>query len=130
MLDIIGTIIHLIVAGILGGIFVWLAAKALNAPRATYWHGILTVVAAIILTDILGYFLAGLGWLWTIIEIIVILLLIKHFFGVGWLKAIVIAVLAVVILIVVIFVLALIGIAFAVAALKGLFPGVPAVPGV
>ena len=125
MVDIIGTIIHVIVAGIIGGIFVWLAAKALKAPRATYWHGILTVAAAIIVTDILGYFLGGLGWLWTIIEIVVILLLIKHFFGVGWLKAIVIAVLAVVILIVVIFVLALIGVAFAAAALKGLFPGVP-----
>jgi len=129
LVDIIGTIIHLIVAGIIGGIFVWLAAKALKAPRATYWHGILTVVAAIILTDILGYFLSGLGWLWTIIEIVVILLLIKHFFRVGWLKAIVIAVLAVVILIIVIFVLALIGIAFAAAALKGMFPGLPGVPG-
>jgi len=129
LLDIIGTIIHLVVAGIIGGIFVWLAAKALKAPRATYWHGILTVVAAVVLTDILGYFLGGLGWLWTIIEIVVILLLIKHFFGVGWGKAIVIAILAVVILLIVIFVLALLGIAFAVAALKGLVPGIPAVPG-
>ena len=129
MVDIIGTIIHLIVAGIIGGIFVWLAAKALHAPRATYWHGILTVVSAIIVTDILGYFLGGLGWLWTIIEIIIILLLIKHFFGVGWLKAIVIAVLAVVILIIVVFVLGLLGLAFATAALKGLSLGVPGIPG-
>jgi hypothetical protein len=128
-MDFIGTIIHVIVAGIIGGIFVWLAAKALGAPRATYWHGILTVVAAIIVTDILGYFLGGLGWLWTIIEIAVILLLIKHFFRVGWLKAVVIAVLAAVILIILIFVLALIGIAFAAAVLKGLFPGIPGVPG-
>jgi hypothetical protein len=119
--DILGLIIHLVVAGIIGGIFVWLAAKALGAPRATYWHGILTVVSAIIITDILGYFLGGLGWLWTIIEIIIILLLIKHFFGVGWIKAVVIAILAVVILIVVLFVLGLLG--FAV--LKGYFPGIP-----
>jgi len=129
LVDIIGTIIHLVVAGIIGGIFVWLAAKALKAPRATYWHGILTVVSAIIVTDILGYFVSGLGWLLTIIEIIIILLLIKHFFGVGWLKAIVIAVLAIIILIIVIVVLALIGIAFAAAALKGLFPGIPGIPG-
>ena len=121
MTDILGLIIHLVVAGIIGGIFVWLAAKALGAPRATYWHGILTVVSAIIITDILGYFLAGLGWLWTIIEIIIILLLIKHFFGVGWIKAVVIAILAVIILIVVLFVLGLLG--FAV--LKGYFPGIP-----
>lgn len=120
-MDIIGTIIHLVIAGIIGGIFVWLAAKALGAPRATYWHGILTVVSAIIITDILGYFLAGWGWLWTIIEIVIILLLIKHFFGVGWIKAIVIAILAVVILIIVLFVLAAIGITV----LGGMFPGVP-----
>jgi len=127
LVDIIGTIIHLVVAGIVGGIFVWLAAKALKAPRATYWHGILTVISAVILTDIIGYFLGGLGWITTIIELIIILLLIKHFFGVGWIKAVVIAVLAVVILIIVIFVLALIGLGFAVAALKGMFPGVPTV---
>ena len=125
MVDIVGIIIHLVVAGIIGGIFVWLAAKALSAPRASYWHGILTVISAIILTDIIGYFIGGLGWITTIIEIVIILLLIKHFFGVGWIKAVVIAILAVVILIIVIFVLALIGIAFAAAALKGLFPGVP-----
>jgi len=121
LVDVLGLIIHLVVAGIIGGIFVWLAAKALGAPRATYWHGILTVISAIILTDILGYFLGGLGWVWTIIEIIVILLLIKHFFGVGWIKAIVIAILAVVILIVVLFVLAALG--FTV--LQGYFSGLP-----
>ena len=121
MVDVLGLIIHLVVAGIIGGIFVWLAAKALGAPRATYWHGILTVVSAIIVTDILGYFLSGLGWLWTIIEIIIILLLIKHFFGVGWIKAVVIAILAVVILIVVLFILGLLGFTL----LQGMFPGLP-----
>lgn len=118
-----GLIIQLIIAGIIGGIFVWLAGKALGAPKATYWHGILIVVSAIILSDIIGYFLSGLGWIRTIIEIIVILLLIKHFFAVGWLKAIVIAILAVIIAIIVTFVLALVGLAFAATALKGLIPG-------
>jgi hypothetical protein len=118
-----GLIIHLIIAGIIGGIFVWLAGKALGARKATYWHGILIVILAIIVSDIIGYFLSSLGWIKTIIEIIVILLLIKHFFAVGWLKAIVIAILAVVIAIIVTFVLALLGLAFAAAALKGLIPG-------
>ena len=123
MVDIIGTVIHLIVAGLIGGIFVWLAAKALGARKATYWHGILTVISAIIVTDIISYFIGGLGWLTTIVEIIVILLLIKHFFAVGWLKAIVIAVLAVVIAIVIAAVLALIGFAAGAAAIKGIMPG-------
>ena len=42
--DLTGLIIHLIIAGIIGGIFVWLAGKALGAPKATYWHGILIVI--------------------------------------------------------------------------------------
>ncbi len=127
MVDIVGTVIHVVIAGIVGGIFVWLAAKALGARRASYWHGILTVVSAIIVTDIIGYFLGGLGWITTIIELVVILLLINHFFGVGWIKAVVIAILAIVILVIVIFVLALLGIAFAAGALKGLFPGAPSI---
>jgi hypothetical protein len=121
--DLLGLVVQLVVAGIIGGIFVWLAGKALGAPRATYWHGILTVISAMIITDIISYFLSGLGWLTTIIEIIIILLLIKHFFGVGWLKAIVIAILAAVIAIIVTVILAAIGLAFAAAALRGLLPG-------
>jgi len=122
--DIIGTIVQLVIAGIIGGIFVWLAGKALGAPRATYWHGILIVISAIILTDIIGYFLGSVGWLTTIIEIVVILLLIKHFFGVGWVRAIVIAVLAVIIAIIVTAILAFLGFAFAAGAMKGIFPGI------
>lgn len=128
MADIVGLIIDLVVAGIIGGIFVWLAAKALKAPKATYWHGILTVISAIIVTDIIRYLLGSFGIIAEIIEIVVILVLIKHFFGVGWLKAIVIAILAWIILIIVIFVLALLGIAFAYGALKGMFPGLPTSP--
>ena len=128
MVDVLGLIIDLIVAGIIGGIFVWLAAKALSAPKATYWHGILTVISAIIVTDIIRYLLGSLGLIAEIIEVVVILLLIKHFFGVGWIKAIIIAILAWIILIIVIFVLALLGIAFATVALKGIFPGVPTAP--
>lgn len=124
MVDIVGTIVQLVIAGIIGGIFVWLAGKALGAPRATYWHGILIVISAIIITDIIGYFLGSMGWLTTIIEILVILLLIKHFFGVGWVRAIVIAVLAVIIAIIVTAILAFLGFAFAAGAMKGIFPGI------
>jgi hypothetical protein len=126
LVDFVGLIVDLVVAGIIGGIFVWLAAKALNARRATYWHGILTVISAIIITDIIRYFLGRFGLIAEIIEVVVILLLIKHFFAVGWVKAIVIAILAWIILIIVVFVLALLGIGFAMA-LRGMFPGMPGV---
>ena len=104
--------------GVILGIFVWLAGKALGAPKATYYHGILTVISAIILKDIISYFLSG--WVASIVELLVVLLLIKHFFGVGWLRAFVIAILAVVIGILVIFVLALLGFTF----FRGLIPGI------
>jgi hypothetical protein len=122
--NIIGYLIELIVAGIVLGIFVWLAGKALGAPKATYYHGILTVISAVILRDIISYFLSG--WGARIVELIVVLLLIKHFFGVGWVKAIVIAVLAliigIIITILLAWVLALIGLAFLGTALRGLVP--------
>jgi hypothetical protein len=127
LVDVVGLIVDLVIAGIIGGIFIWLAAKALGAPRASYWHGILTVISALIVTDIIRYFLGGLGLIAEIIEVVVILLLIKHFFAVGWVRAIVIAILAWIILIVVIFVLALLGIAFAAVALRGMFPGAPGI---
>ena len=121
-LDIIGFLIHLVVLGIILGLFVWLAAKALGAPKASYYHGIVTVISAVILADIITYFIPG--WWGTIVELLVVLLLIKHFFGVGWIKAIVIAVLAVIIAIVITAVLALLGIAFLGSTFKGLIPGV------
>ncbi|HUO42094.1 MAG TPA: hypothetical protein VMU35_03890 [Methylomirabilota bacterium] len=121
-MDIIGLLIHLIVSGIILGLFVWLAAKALGAPRASYYHGVITVISAVILGDIISSLIHG--WFGTIVELVVVLLLIKHFFGVGWVKAVVIAVLAVIIAILIAAVLALIGFAFFGSALKGMIPGV------
>jgi len=116
--NVVGFLVELVVLGVILGIFVWLAGKALGAPKATYYHGILTVISAIILKDIISYFLSG--WVASIVELLVVLLLIKHFFGVGWLRAFVIAILAVVIGILVIFVLALLGFTF----FRGLIPGI------
>ena len=125
-LNVVGFLIELVVLGIILGIFVWLAGKALGAPKATYYHGILTVVSAIILKDIIGYFLSG--WVASIVEVLVVLLLIKHFFAVGWLRALVIAILAVVIGIIIMFVLiavlGLLGLTFAVTVLRGMIPGI------
>jgi len=120
-MDIIGFLIQLVVVGIILGLFVWLAAKALGAPKASYYHGILTVIAAVILDDIITYLIPG--WVGTIVELLVVLLLIKHFFGVGWVKAVVIAILAVIIALVITTILAFIGLAFLGSSFKGLIPG-------
>jgi hypothetical protein len=121
-LNLIGFLIDLVVLGVILGIFVWLAGKALGAPKATYYHGILIVVSAIILRDIIGYFISG--WVARIVELVVVLVLIRHFFSVGWLKAVVIAILAVVIGIIITAVLAMVGFAFAASTIKGLTSGI------
>ena len=122
-LNIVGFLIELVVLGIILGIFVWLAGKALGAPKATYYHGILIVVSAIILKDIISYFLSGL--IASIVEFVAVLLLIKHFFGVGWLRALVIAVLAVVIGIIIMFILiAILGLTVGTSLFRGLIPGI------
>ena len=54
----------------------------------------------------------------------VVLLLTKHFFGVGWIKAIVIAVLAVIIAIVITAVQVLLGISLLESTFKGVIPGI------
>lgn len=55
---------------------------------------------------------------------VVVLLLIKHFFGVGWIKAVIIAILAVIIALVITAVLALLGFTFLGSEFKGLTPGI------
>lgn len=121
-MDVVAFLIQLIVVGVILGLFVWLAAKALGAPKASYYHGILTVISAVILGDVITYLIHG--WFGTIVELVVVLLLIKHFFGVGWVKAAIIAILSVIIALVITAILALIGLTFLGSEFKGLMPGV------
>jgi hypothetical protein len=62
-----------------------------------------------VIADVLGIFIVGI--IATLIVLVVWIALIKHFFDCGWLKAIVIGIIAILMLIVIAVILALLGIA-------------------
>ena len=87
----------------------WLAGRALvGAEKAKFVDAIWIVVLGTIISALFNALFSGL--LGSIILFIILLGLVKHFFDCGWLKAFVIAVLAVIIFVIIIAILAVIGI--------------------
>lgn len=104
-------IIHIIVNTIIIGPVLWIAGRALvGGQKAKLTDGLWIAALGTIIGEIVGYFFER-GIIVSIILIIVWLGLIKHFFDCGWLKGLLIAIVAVILFIVIAFVLALIGFA-------------------
>jgi len=97
----------------------WVAGRLLaGKDKAKFTDAIWIVLLGTLIGLVFNYFLAeSLGFftgiLASIIMLVVWLGLVKHFFDCGWLKALVISIIAVVIFIVVVMVLALVGIGVA-----------------
>lgn len=103
------TVLHIIVNTIIIGPVLWLAGRALvRAQKAKLTHSLWIAALGTIIGEILGYFFLP-GLLVTFIVVIVWLGLIKHFFGCGWLKALLIAIVAIIIFIIIAAILAFIG---------------------
>lgn len=110
MVDIVGMIVNLVVSIIILAPVLWIVGRALvGKEKAKFTDAVWIVVLGTIIGAIFGYF--NLGWIGTIIMLIVWLALIKHFFDCGWLKAFLIALVTVIVFIVIAVVLALIGFA-------------------
>ena len=108
-MDLIGLLIQIIVAIIIVAPVLWLVGRALAGKQnAKFTDAIWIVVLGIVIGAVLGWLIGGL--IASIIMFFVWLGLIKHFFDCGWLKAFVIALVAVVVFVVIAFILALIGI--------------------
>ena len=91
----------------------WLAGRALvGKEHAKFLDAIWIVIVGTLIGGIFSYF-EIIGIIAFIIMLLVWLGLVKHFFDTDWIKAFVIAVLAVIIIIVVGFILGLIGIGIA-----------------
>jgi hypothetical protein len=104
-------VIHIIVNTIIIGPVLWIAGRALvGGQKAKFTDGLWIAALGTIIGEIVGYFFER-GIIVSIILIIVWLGLIKHFFDCGWLKGLLIAIVAVILFIVIAFVLALIGFA-------------------
>ncbi len=108
--SILSVIINLIVSIIVLAPVLWLVGRSMvGKDKAKFTDAIWIVVLGVIIGAIFSYF--SFGWIGSIIMLIVWLGLIKHFFDCGWLKALLIAIVVVVVFIIIAFVLALFGFA-------------------
>jgi hypothetical protein len=108
MVDLMSLAIQVIVGVIIVSPVLWLVGRAMvGKQKAKFTDAIWIVALGIIIWAIIGY-LSLPGWVAAIVMVIVWLALIKHFFDCGWLKALLIAIVALVIFFVIAFVLALV----------------------
>lgn len=108
-MDLVVLLIQIVVGTIIIAPILWLVGRALaGKDKAKFTDAIWIVVLGTVIGAVVGS-LAG-SLLSSVIMFIVWLALIKHFFDCGWLKALAIAIIAVIIFTVILAILALIGI--------------------
>lgn len=104
--------IHVIVNTIILSPVFWLSGRALaGKDKAKFTDAIWIVILGTVIGTLFGAFFAGWGWLASLIQLIIWLALVKHFFDCGWLKALAISIVAIIIFAVIAVLLALIGFA-------------------
>jgi hypothetical protein len=105
----INMVIHVIVNAILLTGVLWISGRLLaGKDKAKFTDALWIAVLGTVIADVLGVFVVGI--IATLIVLFIWIALIKHFFDCGWLKAIAIGIVAVLMLIVIAVILALIGI--------------------
>ncbi len=109
MMDILAVIISLVINIIVLSPALWLSGRLLvGGQKAKFIDSIMIIVIGLVVGAIVGALI--IGWLASIIMIIVWLALIKHFFDCGWLKALLIAIITLIIFVIIAAVLSLVGI--------------------
>ncbi len=109
-MDLMALVIQIIIASVIVAPILWVSGRALvGKDKAKFTDAIWIVILGNVIGAAVGAFLGGA--LASLIMLIVWLALIKHFFDCGWLKALVVAVVAVVIYAIIVVVLVAIGIA-------------------
>ena len=107
---IIGLIISIIINVIVIAPSLWISGKLLAGNRkAKFTDALWIVLLGTVISSIVGYVL-GAGLIVSLIMIIIILGLVKHFFDCGWIKALLISIVAMIIFIIISAILTLIGI--------------------
>jgi hypothetical protein len=105
-MDLVGLLINIVVSIIVIAPVLWLVGRALvGKEKAKFTDAVWIVVLGIVIGAVVGAFVSGI--VSSIIMFVVWLALIKHFFDCGWIKAFVIAVLAVIIFVVIVLLLTL-----------------------
>jgi len=100
-------LINLIVSIIIISPILWLAGKAIvGGKNAKFFDAVWIVILGIVIGGIFTYFFTGI--IAAIIELLIWIYLVKHFFDASWGQAIIISILAVVIFVVIGLILAFI----------------------
>ncbi len=108
-MDFVALLIQIVVGIIIVAPILWLVGRALaGKDKAKFTDAIWIVVLGTIIGAVVAALVGSL--ISAIIMFIVWLALIKHFFDCGWIKAFVIAVIAVIVFMIISFILAIIGI--------------------
>jgi hypothetical protein len=112
-INLMALVVNIIVNVIVLSPVLWIAGRLLaGKDKAKFTDALWIVVLGTIIGAVFQAFLEGvLGLLGSIIMLIVWLALVKHFFDTGWLKALVIAILAIIIYIIIVAILVLLGLA-------------------
>ena len=106
-----GLLIQIIVSVIIVAPILWLVGRGLvGGAKAKFTDAIWIVALGIIINSFLGAYVHGL--LGFIVTLIIWLALIRHFFDAGWLKALAIAIIAIIVLGIIAIILAALGLAF------------------
>ena len=102
--------VNIIVNIIILSPFLWLSGRAIvGKDKAKFTDAIFTVIIGTVVGALLGAFFTGI--IASFIQLVLWLVLVKHFFDCGWLKALAISILAVIIFAAIAVILGLIGFA-------------------
>jgi hypothetical protein len=108
-IDLIALLIQIVVGIVILAPVLWLAGRALvGKEKAKFLDAVWIVALGTIIGAVVGALIGGL--IAVLIMFIIWLALIKHFFDCGWLMALAIAIIAVIIFIIIAAILAVIGI--------------------
>ena len=112
-INLMALVVNLIVNVIVLSPVLWIAGRLLaGKDKAKFTDALWIVILGTIIGAVFQAFLEGiLGLLGSIIMLIIWLALVKHFFDTGWLKALAIAIVAIIIYIIIAAILMLIGLA-------------------
>jgi hypothetical protein len=123
-MDFVPLVIQIVVAAVVLGPILWIVGKTFaGKDKAKFTDAIWIGVLGVVIGAVIGFFLTGWGAiLGTLVMIVVWLALIKHFFDCGWLKGLVIAVIAGIVYLIISLILSAILVSLGFSPLPSLWP--------
>jgi hypothetical protein len=107
--DVVATLIGVVVGTIIMSPVLWIAGRLLvGSAKAKFTDAVVIVALGSLASAIVNAFITG--WIGTLIQIVVTLVLIQKYYECGWVKSILVAIVTVVIFIIIVFILGIVGV--------------------